>query len=116
MVLQRNEPASGTTGDEAAAAPAAAPAKTSDWRDKLGWLLIIVGGILVVVGYLGVSGQDTEALQLPYLASGGIGGLATVAVGSALLIASDLRLDRERLGRIEGEILELQDLVRSLQR
>ena len=37
-----------------------------------------------------------------------------VAVGAALLVSSDVRADRQRLGRIEGEILELQDLVHSL--
>lgn len=84
------------------------------WRDRLGWVLIAVGGVLVLIGYIGVSGKDTEALQLPYLASGGFGGLAVIAVGAALLISADVRLDRERLGRIEGEILELGDLIRSL--
>jgi hypothetical protein len=93
---------------------ATTPTATAGWREKLGWLLIIAGGILILVGYIGVSGQDTEALQLPYLASGGIGGLAVIAVGAALLISADVRLDRERLGRIEGELLELGDLVRSL--
>lgn len=74
----------------------------------------MVGAVLVILGYIGVSGADTEVLQLPYLASGRIGGLAAVAVGSALLVSADVRHDRERLGRIEGELLELQDLIRSL--
>lgn len=93
-----------------------APAPVRDWRDKLGWLLLAIGGVLVVIGYIGVSGKDTEALQLPYLASGGIGGLALVAAGSAFLISADVRHDRQRLARIEGELLELQDLVRALSR
>lgn len=62
----------------------------------------MVGAVLVILGYIGVSGADTEVLQLPYLASGRIGGLAAVAVGSALLVSADVRHDRERLGRIEG--------------
>ncbi len=73
----------------------------------------MVGAVLVILSYIGVSGADIEVLQLPYLASR-IGGLAAVAVGSAPLVAADVRHDRERLGRIEGELLELQDLVRSL--
>ena len=83
-------------------------------RVLLGWVLVIIGGLLVVVGYIGVSGKDSEAHQLPYLASGGIGGLAVVGLGSALLISADVRLERQRLGQIEGELLELRDLVRSL--
>lgn len=100
----------------AAAPPASAPAPARDWREKLGWVLLVVGAVLVVTGYIGVSGKDTEALQLPYLASGGIGGLAVIATGAALLISADVRLDRQRLARIEGELLELQDLIRSLSR
>ena len=85
-----------------------------DRRVRLGWALVIIGGLLVVAGYIGVSGKDSEALQLPYLASGGIGGLAVVGLGSALLISADVRLERERLSAIEGELVELQDLLRSL--
>ena len=111
MAVSTDAPAMTAPGPSASAA---APAR--EWRDKLGWLLLVVGGVLVVIGYIGVSGKDTEALQLPYLASGGIGGLALVAAGSALLISADVRHDRQRLSRIEGELLELQDLVRSLSR
>ncbi|MGH8994267.1 MAG: hypothetical protein ACRDYV_02025 [Acidimicrobiia bacterium] len=98
-----------TSGDATARA-----GDTDDWRQKAGWALLVVGAVLVILGYIGVSGADTEVLQLPYLASGGIGGLTAVAMGSALLVSADVRHDRERLGRIEGELLELQDLVRSL--
>jgi hypothetical protein len=86
----------------------------ADWRVRLGWALVIIGGLLVIVGYIGVSGKDSEVLQLPYLASGGVGGLAVVGLGSALLISADVRLERQRLSEIQGELLELQDLVRSL--
>ncbi len=92
----------------------AGTAEGADWRPKAGWALIVLGALLVIGAYIGVSGADSEVLQLPYLVSGGIGGLAAVAVGSALLVSADVRHDRERLGRIEGELLELQDLVRSL--
>jgi hypothetical protein len=84
------------------------------WRALAGWGLVVLGGLAAVIGWVGVSGKTLEALQLPYLASGGIGGLILTAVGAALLISSDLRLDRDRVARLEGEILELQDLVRGL--
>jgi hypothetical protein len=42
--------------------------------------------------------------------------LALVAAGSAFLISADVRHDRQRLARIEGELLELQDLVRAISR
>jgi hypothetical protein len=83
-------------------------------REAAGWVLIVLGAVAAVLGWIGVSGKTLEALQLPYLASGGIGGLILTAVGAALVVSSDLRLDRDRVARLEGEILELQDLVRGL--
>jgi hypothetical protein len=45
------------------------------------------GGVLIVVSYLGVSAQTDPGLQLPYVVSGGFGGLGLVILGAALLIA-----------------------------
>jgi hypothetical protein len=86
----------------------------TQWRQVLAWALIAAGAVAALIGWIGVSGKDIEPLQLPYLASGGIGGLILTAVGAALLISADVRDDRERVGRLEGEVLELQDLVRDL--
>jgi hypothetical protein len=85
-----------------------------DRRQALAWLLIVAGAVAGLIGWIGVSGRDIEALQLPFLASGGIAALILTAVGAALLISSDVRADRERAGRLEAEVLELQDLVRDL--
>ena len=88
--------------------------KQVDRRQALAWLLIAGGAVAGLIGWIGVSGRDVEALQLPFLASGGIAALILTAVGAALLISSDVRADRERAGRLEAEVLELQDLVREL--
>jgi Kef-type K+ transport system membrane component KefB len=88
--------------------------KQVDRRQALAWLLIVAGAVAGLIGWIGVSGRDVEALQLPFLASGGIAALILTAVGAALLISSDVRADRERAGRLEAEVLELQDLVRDL--
>ena len=88
--------------------------KQVDRRQALAWLLIAAGALAGLIGWIGVSGRDVEALQLPFLASGGVAALLLTAVGAALLISSDVRADRERAGRLEAQVLELQDLVREL--
>lgn len=88
--------------------------KQIDRRQALGWLLILAGAVAGLIGWIGVSGRDVEALQLPFLASGGVAALLLTAVGAALLISSDVRSERERAGRLEAQVLELQDLVRDL--
>ena len=83
------------------------------WRETLGWVAIALGALAAVLGWVGVSGKDLAPLQLPYLASGGVFGVLLTIVGVGLLIAADVRHDRDRLAQIEGEIVELQELVRS---
>jgi hypothetical protein len=88
--------------------------KNADRRQIVAWALIVAGAVAGLIGWIGVSGRDLEALQLPYLASGGVAALVLTGIGAALLISSDVRADRERQGRLEAQVLELQDLVREL--
>lgn len=79
------------------------------WRSVAGWALVGVGFLVLVLGWVGVSGEPDVARQLPFLVSGGLGGILLVAVGAALLVADELRSERARLGRIEALLLELRD-------
>jgi hypothetical protein len=79
------------------------------WRTILGWGLVGVGALLIVLGWIGVSGEPDVARQMSYLASGGVGGLTAAVVGVGLLIGEDLRSERRRLGRIEATLLEVSD-------
>jgi hypothetical protein len=58
----------------------------------LGWVIAAVGVGLEVVGWYQVSGQPTEAQQLPYLASATIPGAALI-VAAAVLIAGRQRVE-----------------------
>ena len=80
-------------------------------RALLGWGAIVASIVLLAVGWYGVSGTPLVARQLAYLVSGGIGGLLAGIVGVGLLLSGDVRRDRERLGRIEADLLELRELL-----
>jgi hypothetical protein len=84
------------------------------WRTLVGWGAIVLGAVVMLIGWLGVSGETEVAKQLPYLISGGVGGLALVGGGVGFLVSEDLRSERNRIGRLESEVLEIRDLVRSL--
>ncbi len=86
------------------------------WRVVLGWGLVIIGAVFLVLGWIGVSGEPEVARQLSYLASGGLGGLAASVVGVGLLISEDLRSERNRLGRIEASLLDVNDLLLASER
>jgi hypothetical protein len=63
-------------------------------RALRGWVVIAAGGVLLLSCYLGVSAESDPGLQLPYLASGGLTGLALVLIGCALLIADRIEATR----------------------
>ena len=55
---------------------------------ELGWLVAAVGVGLDAVGWYQISGQPTEAQQLPYLASATIPGAALIVAGAVLIAGS----------------------------
>jgi hypothetical protein len=64
---------------------------------KIAAALLILGGLVaVIVGWLGVRNEADVVLQVPYLASGGLGGLALVGLGAIALLWSQLREQRQR--------------------
>jgi hypothetical protein len=87
-----------------------------DWRAKItrpivGWGLAGLGALFIVIGYFGVANQALVAKQLPYLVSGGIGGMVLVAVGAFLLGTDDVRKQLQRVERLESLV---DDLHRTL--
>jgi hypothetical protein len=76
-------------------------------RPWLGWILIGAGALLMLLGYLGVSRESLPAKQIPYLVSGGIGGMFLAVLGAYFLGTQELRRDSGRLDRLEQMVTEL---------
>src|SRR5438067_3138030 len=85
-------------------------------RPVVGWVLIGAGALAILIGYFGLSDRVLVAEQLPYLISGGIGGMALVIVGGVFLATQDVRRDADRLEQMEAEVTELRGLVGDLHR
>jgi len=82
-------------------------------RPVWGWILVGVGFLLVLVGYLGISREALVAKQLPYLISGGIGGLALIGFGAMLVGTEDLKRAYERIDRLEDLVADLHSTLLS---
>jgi hypothetical protein len=72
----------------------------SRWRGAnltaiLGTTAVVAGGLLLVAGWYGVSGESVVAYQLPWIASATVPGAALLIVG-AVLLAPVLRGDATR--------------------
>lgn len=70
-----------------------------------------LGFLILVFGWWKISQESIVALQIPYLISGGIGGVLLLGMGGILLVSHDLRLDNRRLEAIEESIAELRDVL-----
>ncbi len=82
-------------------------AAANAFRPYAGWLFYGCGALLVVIGYFGISGESLVAKQLPFLISGGIGGILLAILGGYFLGIEELRRDSGRLDRMERQIEEL---------
>ena len=76
-------------------------------RPWVGWILIAAAALLMIIGYFGVSRESLPAKQIPYLLSGGIGGILLAVLGAYFLATQELRNDSGRLDRLELMVEEL---------
>ena len=76
-------------------------------RPWLGWILIGIGALLMLLGYLGVSREALPGKQIPYLVSGGVGGMFLAVLGAYFLGTQELRRDSGRLDRLEQMVQDL---------
>lgn len=72
----------------------------------LGWALVGVGCLGLLLGFAGVKDTAYVAEQLPYVISGGIGGLFLLGLGATLLLSADLRDQWRALIDIRDEMRE----------
>ena len=70
-------------------------------------VLVAVGVLAIVIGWIGVSGTGLAPEQIPYVISGGIGGLALIALGCTAWVSADLQDEWRRLDAIEEHLQRL---------
>jgi hypothetical protein len=80
-------------------------------RPWTGWILIGVGALLMLLGWFGVSREAIPAKQIPYLVSGGIGGVFLCVLGAYFLGTQELRKDSGRLDRLERMVEDLHQAL-----
>lgn len=90
-------------------------ARFGDPRLPLALVAGVVGAVALLVGYFGVSGTLDPAKQLPYLISGGVGGLFLLGVAAALLFSADLGATRADIGRLSDQVAQMSEQVAELQ-
>jgi len=72
----------------------------NQWDRVAAWVLIALGGLLLLVGWLGVSDALLPTEQMPYIVSGGLGGICLIGIGVMLWLSADLRDEWSELHEI----------------
>jgi hypothetical protein len=65
---------------------------------------LVLGLIVLLVGYNGVSSTEFVAEQLPYVISGGLVGLTFVIAGATLWVSADLRDEWRKLDALDARL------------
>lgn len=75
----------------------------------LAGVLVVLGLVAMIAGYLGVRDQADVVLQLPYAISGGIGGLGLILVGAILLIYGQMREQTQAAANVIDSLEEWKE-------
>ena len=79
------------------------------WDRALAVALVALGGLAQLLGWLGVDDALYPGQQIPYVLSGGIGGLFAVGLGAVLWLSADLRDEWRKLDQIDQKLDRLLD-------
>lgn len=71
------------------------------WDRVAAWVVVAVGALAILIGWLGLSRTPFVAEQIPYVVSGGIFGLLLVGIGAMLWISADLRDEWRKIDALE---------------
>lgn len=80
-------------------------------RPRVGWALAVLGLIGLVVAWAGVSDEIFVARQVPYVVSGGLGGIALIVLAGVLLGTHDLYSYAARLDRLEEKVDDIHRVL-----
>lgn len=76
--------------------------------DRVGAVVAAIAGVVVLIlGWVGTSGTEYIAEQIPYVMSGGLAGLVLLIVAAALWLSADLR-DEWRELAAQGDALRAE--------
>jgi hypothetical protein len=79
----------------------------SNQRDRAAAIAVaVIGAIAIIAGWFGVSRSVLTTQQIPYLASGAVGGIFLLGVGATLWLSADLRDEWRKLDQIHADIQE----------
>ena len=78
-----------------------------EWDRGAAIACVVLAALLLVIGWFRMSSTPYPAEQLPYILSGGIGGVFLLGIGATLWLSADLRDEWRKLDSIDEVLHEL---------
>ena len=76
----------------------------NQWDRSVALAAFLSGAVVLLLGYVGVSGTRKVAEQVAYVLSGGIVGLFLLGIGATFWISADLRDEWRKLHEISTDL------------
>jgi hypothetical protein len=87
----------------------------AQWDRTTAGALFGLGAVALVLGWIGVSKEALTALQVPYIVSGGLGGIFLLGLGAVFWLSADLRDEWRKLDALEQAVRQREPKETSVQ-
>ena len=81
------------------------------WDRLLAVGCVVIGAVVAILGWIGISGTALAYRQLPYLISGGVGGALFVGVGLTVYLSADLQDEWRKLDSLQADLRKVIDVI-----
>jgi hypothetical protein len=77
--------------------------------DRVTAVVAIGGGaLMLLLGWAGVQGKIYPGQQMPYVVSGGLGGIFVLGIGAVLWLSADMRDEWRKLDDVDATLLRIE--------
>ena len=81
------------------------------WDRVAAAVIFVVGLLVLLLGYIGISGTSYPAEQMPFMISGGVFGLFLLGTAGILYLSADMRDEWRKLDELDETLKRLQPIA-----
>jgi hypothetical protein len=79
------------------------------WDRAAALACVAIGAVVLISGWISLSAESEAGDQIPYIMSGGIGGLFILVIGTTLWLSADLRDEWRKLDALDQSVRQLAE-------
>ena len=79
------------------------------WDRAAAVTCVVIAAVVLISGWVSLSAESEAGDQIPYIMSGGIGGLFILFIGTTLWLSADLRDEWRKLDALDESVRKLAE-------